>query len=218
MRSALAIFSVLALPGLALAQGNRSEDWEWSVSVPYQESKNMDSGGGSTLDLDSAFGIGFNIAYNVSNNLLFGMDLDYLSPDYRATLIDDTVSPADSTVINHELTQWNFRFKGTYSFGERPLQPFVEAGLGWTYVDSNVADGDPIIGCWWHPWWGYICDGFYNTFDDTSFTYGAGAGLRFNLRGGSFLKASYSVWELDGVGGVGDSSLSAARLEFGWTF
>ena len=178
----------------------------------------MGSEGGSTLNIDSAYGIGFNLGYNLSNNLLVGMDMDYLKPDYRAVLVDDTVSPADTTVINHELTQWNFRFKGTYSLGDQALQPFVEAGLGWTYVDSNVADGDPIVGCWWHPWWGYICDGFYNTFDDTTFTYGAGVGLRYSFSGGTFLKAGYNVWELDSVGGAGDSTVTAARLEFGWVF
>jgi len=218
MRAISVVVIFLAIPGIALAQGNRARSWEWSFAALYQESKDMGSEGGSTLDIDDSVGLGVNVGYNFSNRLTVGFDLDYISPDYRAVLVDDMVIPPGSTVIDHEFTQWNFRFKGTYSLLDGPLQPFVEAGLGWTNVDSNVADGPPIVGCWWHPWWGYICDGYYDTFSNTTFTYGAGLGFRYHFPGGTFLKASYNVWELDDVGNVGDSSLSGARVEFGWGF
>lgn len=218
MRFICALVIFLAIPGLALAQGSRAQSWEWSIAALYQESKNMGSEGGSTLKVKDEFGIGFNLGYNLSDNLTIGFDLDYIKPDYQAVLIDDMVSPTAVTVIDHTFTQWNTRFKGTYSLGDGALQPFVEVGLGWTFIDSNVADGPPIVGCWWHPWWGYICDGFYSTFSETTFTYGAGLGLRYSFPGGSFLKAGYNVWELDSVGGTGDSALSGARLEFGFGF
>lgn len=218
MRTLSAVFIFLAIPGMAFAQGSRANSWEWSIAALYQDSKNMGSEGGSTLKVKDEFGIGFNLGYNLSDNLTIGFDLDYIKPDYQAVLIDDMVSPAAVTVIDHTFTQWNTRFKGTYSLGDGALQPFVEVGLGWTFIDSNVADGPPIVGCWWHPWWGYICDGFYSTFSETTFTYGAGLGLRYSFPGGSFLKAGYNVWELDSVGGTGDSALSGTRLEFGWGF
>jgi opacity protein-like surface antigen len=178
----------------------------------------MGSEGGSSLKVDDAFGLGINFGYNFTNNLTLGVDLDWISPDYRAVLVDDTVVPADTTVIDHEFSQFNGRIKGTFSFLDGPFRPFVEGGIGWTYIDSNVADGPPITGCWWHPWWGYICSNFYSTFSETSFTYGLGLGLRYHFRGGTFMKASYSVWELDDVGNAGSSSLSGARVEFGWGF
>jgi len=218
MRLAITLVIFLAVPGLALAQGDRSRSWEWSIAALYQESEQATGESGSSLNLNHEYGIGFNLGYNLSSNLTVGFDLDYLQPSYQAVLVDDTVSPADTTTINHKLTQWNSRFKGTYSFGGQALQPFIEAGFGWTYVDSNVADGDPIVGCWWHPWWGYICNGFYNTFDDTTFTYGAGLGLRYAFPGGTFMKASYNVWELDNLGGTSGGSVTGARLEFGWNF
>ncbi len=218
MRAITAVIIFFAIPGIALAQGDRSRSWEWSLGAIYQESKNMGSEGGSTLAVDDAVGFGLNFGYNLTNHLTLGFDLDWISPDYRAVLIDDTVMPADTTVIDHEFSQFNGRFKGTYSILDGPFRPFVEAGLGWTYIDSNVADGPPITGCWWHPYWGYICDNFYSTFSSTTFTYGAGLGFRYHFRGGTFLKASYNVWELDDVGAAGDSTLTGARLEFGWGF
>lgn len=218
MRAVTAVIIFLITPAIALAQTDRSRSWEWSLGAIYQASKDIGSEGGSTLDIDDAVGLGVNIGYNFSNRLSLGFDLDFISPDYRAVLIDDMVVPADSTVIDHEFSQFNGRLKGTFNMLDGPFVPFVEAGVGWTYVDSNVADGPPITGCWWHPWWGYICENYYSTFSETTFTYGAGLGFRYHLRGGSFIKASYNVWELDSMGNAGDSSLSGARIEYGWGF
>jgi opacity protein-like surface antigen len=218
MRAVTTAILLFVIPGVAVAQGDRSRSWEWSFAAIYQESKDIGSEGGSTLDIDDAVGLGVNFGYNFTNRLTLGFDLVFISPDYRAVLIDDTVVPADSRVIDHEFSQFNGRIKGTFNILDGPFVPFIEAGIGWTYIDSNVADGPPITGCWWHPWWGYICDNFYNTFTETSFSYGAGLGFRYHFRGGSFLKASYNVWELDSMGNAGDSSLSGARIEYGWGF
>ena len=218
MRAIAAVILFFTIPGIAFAQGNRARSWEWSFAALYQESKSMGSDAGSSLDVDDALGFGINFGYNFTNNLTLGVDLDFIKPDYRLTLVDDMVNPADTTVVNHNFSQFNGRIKGTYSILDGPFRPFVEAGIGWTYFDSNIADGPPITGCWWHPWWGYICSNYYTTFTETTFTYGAGIGFRYHFRGGTFLKASYNVWELDGVGNISDPTITGARLEFGWGF
>lgn len=123
-----------------------------------------------------------------------------------------------TTVIDHEFSQFNGRIKGTWYMTDGPLTPYLEAGFGWTFVDSNVADGPPLVGCWWHPWWGYICDGYYNTFHETSFSYGGAIGLRYQLRGGTMLKLNYNTYEIDGSGEAPDPTLSAFRLEVAWGF
>jgi len=38
------------------------------------------------------------------------------------------------------------------------------------------------------------------------------------LRGGSFIKLGYNVWELEDAGDTGGGTISAARLEYGWNF
>lgn len=212
--SILLIFVAVA----ANAQSDKSRTWEWSIAGLYQESKSIRGANGSSLDIDSGYGIGFNLGYNFSDHLTVGMDVDFLRPDYLAVLVDDTVVPNDTTIVDHELSQYNFRFKATYNFLEGPFRPFVEAGLGWSYFDSNIADGPPIVGCWWHPYWGYICDGFYDTFDETTFTYGAGLGFKYQFVGDSFLKLSYNVWEIDDVGNSDAANLTGARIEYGWSF
>ena len=218
MRAVVTTLILILVPLVSNAQGiNRAGTWEWSVAGTFQQSKAVGSEGASTLDIDSGTGIGFSVGYNFSNKLTLGFDLDYLRPDYSAVLIEDAIPPTQ-TVVDHEFTQFNTRIKGTFNLIDAPFTPFIEAGIGWTFFDSNVADGPPITGCWWHPYWGYICNNYWSTFTETMFSYGLGVGLRYEFRGGTFLKASYNTWEMDGVGSTDDPTLSAARVEFGWVF
>jgi hypothetical protein len=207
---------IIAIPAISDAQ-NRARTWEWSIAGLYQDSKNMSGENGSSLRIDGAGGLGFNISYNLTNKFAVGVDLDWLRPDYRAELVEDAFPP-QTTVIDHEFSQFNGRIKGTFNFTEGPLTPYVEGGFGWSYFDSNVADGPPITGCYWHPYWGYICNNYYSTFTETSFSYGAGLGLRYQMRGGTFIKGSYNVWDLDSLGSADDSTITGFKVEFGWGF
>jgi hypothetical protein len=215
-RLAIAIL-IIAVPAISDAQ-NRARTWEWSIAALYQDSKNMGGENGSSLRIDGAAGLGFNISYNLTNKFAVGVDLDWLRPDYRVELINDEVFPIETTVIDHEFSQFNGRIKGTFNFSEGPLTPYIEGGFGWSYFDSNVADGPPITGCWWHPYWGYICQNYYSTFTETSFSYGAGLGLRYQMPGGTFVKGSYNVWDLDSLGSADDSTITGFKVEFGWSF
>jgi len=217
MRASLFAVVLATLPGLAFAQGNRAGSWEWSVAAIYQDSASSGADGGSSLKVDGELGLGFGFNYNFTNKLALGADLEWLRPDYSATLISDAVPPQPTT-IRHTLSQFNGRIKGTLTFLSGPLSPYAEAGFGWSYFDSNVIDGPPITGCWWHPWWGYICSNYYSTFDTTEFTYGGAIGLRYIMRGGMTLKLSVNHYWVD-IGGAGaEPTLDAARLELGWTF
>lgn len=217
MKKLTFVLLIVALPYVSSAQSNRSETWEISLSAIYQDSKSLGGGGGSSLDIDSDIGFGFNFAYNWSDKLAFGMDLEFLNPKYNATLIDDTGANPDLN-IRHDMSQVNTRFKGIFNLSEGPITPYLEAGIGWSYFDSNVVDGPPVTGCYWHPYWGYICSNYYSTFDDTLFSYGAGVGLRYELGFGGYIKGSYNYWEMDGFGASSDPAFEAFRLEFGRSF
>lgn len=224
------VIAVLALlPALASAQSFRvpgtSQPWYLSISAIYQDSLSVGGEGGpestvpdtSSLSVSSELGLGVNFGYNFNKYLAVGLDIEYLRPDYKATLVPE--DPNDSaTVIDHRLTQWNWRLKGTWNLTEGPLAPYVDFGYGWTNVDSNVADGDPITGCWWDPWWGYICQDFYRTFSSTETSWGGAVGLRYDLPMEGFLKLSWNRWELESGGNSDDLTLESFRLEYGWTF
>jgi len=217
MRKLAIAILVIVLPCISNAQGSRANSWDVSFSAIFQDSKSIEGDGGSFLDVDSATGIGVNFAYYLNSKISIGMDFEFLEPDYKATLVDG-IGGLDDIFIDHEISQFNGRFKATFNLMEGPFTPFLEAGLGWSYFDSNVQDGPPQTGCWWHPWYGYICENFYDTYDDTLLSYGVGVGLRYEFTGGTFLKASYNYWELDDMDHAEDSELESARIEFGWTF
>jgi len=69
MRLLLIVISLASLPGLAFAQGNRANTWEWSFAAIYQDSAGSGAEGGSNLKLDSELGFGINFGYNFTDKL-----------------------------------------------------------------------------------------------------------------------------------------------------
>ena len=227
MRTAIVLF-VLLSPALALAQFGttpRAGSWEMSIGAFNQSSNNLQGEASeptagvdntSSLKVDSEWGYSFAFAYNFNDRLSLGADLDWVRPRYDVNLVPD--DPAEDPInIRHRATQFNGRIKGTFNFSENAFTPFVNVGIGWTEFDSNVVDGPPVTGCWWHPWWGYICENFYSTFSSTEFTYGTGVGLRYDLDNGT-IKASYNYWWLDSGGASEDFTLDSFRIEYAWRF
>ena len=226
----LSIFLLFLSPALALAQwssnGSRAQTWEFSVGAIYQDSLSVGGTGtdggasvpnASSLSVSDEWGFTFNGTYNFNDHLAMGLDLDFLRPGYEATLVPD--DPNQSPIrINHTASQFNGRIKGTYNLFKSSFTPFVDLGVGWSNFDSNVASGPPITGCWWHPWWGYICSNYFRTFSSTEFSYGAGLGLRYELLGDGIIKAAYNYWELDSGGQSSDFALEGFRVEFAWRF
>ena len=224
----LVFFVFVLAPMLSFAQSsgsNRAQTWDFSIGAIYQDSMSAGGNGGpetptpdtSSLSVKSELGFGANFTYNFNEHFALGVDLDYIKPDYTLILVSE--DPADEDIrINHTLSQFNGRIKGTYNFTAGPLTPYVDFGYGWTNIDSNVADGPPTTGCWWHPWWGYICQNFFSTFSSTETSGGGAVGIRYELRNSSFFKLSYNRWELDNGGNSDDFALESARLEYGWSF
>ena len=105
--------------------------------------------------------------------------------------------------------------------GDR-IKPVPVIGItrirSWTYIDSNVSDRPPITGCWWDPWWGYICSNFYSTYSDTNFSYGGGIGVRWEFGYNTYMRASYSLMRMDLGSAAGNPEFNLGRLEFGWRY
>jgi opacity protein-like surface antigen len=215
-----AVALLLVLPVVSSAQGHgggRANTWDYSLGAVYQSGETLKGKGGSALDVDSEVGFAFGLGYNLTDRLALGADFNYLRPDYTAIIVDAD-DPTVKQRVDHTLTQFDFRFKGTYNFLDGPFTPFVEAGLGWTQLDSNVAKGPPVTGCWWHPYWGYVCSNYYRTFSGTDFSYGGSLGVRYAFRNGSFVRVDYSLYKLDIGGQSEDPQLDAVRLQYGWNF
>jgi opacity protein-like surface antigen len=192
----------------------RSGNWETSFGVSLTGSERSDGLNGSSLDVDSGWGIGASVGYNFNDHLALNFDGSWIRADYDAVLDTEDEGLVE---ISHELDVFNGQFNAVYNLLPGAFTPYLQAGIGWTYVDSNVADGPPTTGCWWDPWWGYICSNFYSTYSETNFSWNAGAGLRYDMGNGMFLRGGWQRTHIDGGSGA-DPRFDAFRFELGWLF
>ncbi len=217
MSRIIVLVTALVFSTTALAQQDRSNMWEFGVLLNNLGSENLNGSNGSSLDVDSSTGFGFSLSYNLNNHFALGGEFTWNQPDYSAVFV-----PADPTedpqTVNYELDVFGVNLKATWNIIDGPITPYVEAGLGWADIDSNIVDQPPVTGCWWDPWWGYVCDTFYSTYGKTQESYNYAVGLRWDMDNGMTLKASYGVLEIDTSQSTDDASLDAIRAELTWRF
>jgi len=171
--------------------GSRDTRFETSVILAMQTGMDETSEGDSALEIDSTAGWGINIGWNWTAKWNFSYRFLMTKPGYLATLIleDPDALPV---VLDNKLSKTSHQLNATYNFRDKPLTPFVSAGIGWTKLDSNIPTGGADVGCWWDPWWGYICFGEWQTYDTSEFTYNLGLGLRWDINNAIFTRAAYS--------------------------
>ena len=219
MRSILSITIILLLGISSLASAqmtrDRAKTWEFGALVSGTSSESISGENGSGLEIDSETGWGFMGGYNFTNRLAVMGELNWVRPRYEATFVPEA---GGQETINARLDVSTFQIKGVFNLLEGHITPFVEGGIGWTRVDSNIISSPPITGCWWDPWWGYVCDTFFNTYSDTRTSYSYAGGLRWEPAREWAVRASYGVTELDTSSNTQDASLDHWRVDFTFRF
>jgi opacity protein-like surface antigen len=173
------------------AAGSRDTRFETSVILAFQNGLDETSEGGSELDVDSTTGWGVNIGWNWTAKWNLAYRFISTSPKYFALIVpeDPEILPVP---VEHKMSKLSHQLNVTYNFSEKAFTPFVLAGIGWTKIDSNVPTGGVEGGCWWDPWWGYICFADWKTFDTSEFTYNLGLGVRWDINNAIYTRAAYS--------------------------
>jgi opacity protein-like surface antigen len=220
----LAAMAAAAFAGAAGAQsysaakpGNRAGHWEGYAGARYQFSETVDFDGGSTVDSDNDLGFAFGLGYNIDDHWLVGGEISWASVGYDGVL-RSADSPGLTSNLSGDYDTFSLAGNVTYHFMDGPLTPYVSASLGYTWVDSNIATGPPQTGCWWDPWWGYICDSFVDTKSSEAGTYGLGAGVRWEFSRGGFLRASYDQRWIGLDDASGTPSFGGLHLDIGSKF
>ena len=199
LRTLIFTLAIMAVSADAFAQrfnrqvdqeGLRNKNWEVALSLVNQSGLDLSAEQGSSIDVDSEIGWGISFGYNLNNKWNFQYRLGLIKPDYLAVIVPEDM-PDSPQVIDYTLSRYTHQLNATYHFFEGPLTPFIRAGIGYSTVDSNVPDSPPQTGCWWDPWWGYICDTTWSTYDTSEFTYNAGLGVRWDINGALFLRGSW---------------------------
>ena len=221
---ALALGTVLGLaigiPRAAAADSDRASKWQTSIPITFTSGSNYDSEEGTSIDVSDDVGWGFGFGYHFSDRLMFGVDFTWLDANYDAhvaTDFDGDQIPDDSIDVAGTLDATNLQFLAQYNILKGRITPFVRGSLGWTWVDSNIPSGPTQGVCWWDPWWGYICDTWQPTFEDTAFAYGVAAGVRAEMTDRFFVEGSYNLLWID-FDKAGNQSFDGIRLNIGWMF
>ncbi len=165
---------------------------EASFKVNYLGSMKIKGQGGSFVDVKDDVGYGFEFGYNISDQLNASFEFTSNYTGYDAVIVTEEVT-ARTIPVRHKMDIYNSQFNFTYNFSKEAISPFIAGGLGWSYIDSNIATGPPIDVCWWDPWWGYICSAVQSTYSETEFSYNAKAGVRWDVNRQLFFVGSYGV-------------------------
>ena len=220
----LAAFA-LVCAGLTLSQAaaaqslsssaNREGSRETNLSVVFQNSSNFDAKGGTTADVEGGAGFRVGMGYNYTDNLLVSFDIGMDQMDYKANLAGD--EPGVVFPIKGELQYLTLMMNGTYNFFQSRLTPFVTGGLGWTWIDTNIASEPPQGGCWW-TWYGYVCTSWQNTKTVDAFSYQAGAGIRYDVSDSFVIQGSYRMTWMNLKDAEGTPDIDGFQLSIGWKF
>jgi len=175
----------VAMPGLADAQGystprpgGRTGTWEFSLPIIYTDSARIDGQNGTSVDVSSDVGWGFGLGYNFNDNFQLNGLLSFGYRSYEAT----TVGTDGSTKkYNNYMDTSTLSVNGVYYFLNGNMTPFASAGVGVTYVDTNIPTGSGSTACWYDPWYGYVCSSYLPTKTENDISYNAGVGVRYDV-------------------------------------
>ena len=217
VRKAIVLNAALLAAAPAAAQSHRAGAWEVYIGPVFTDGKNYSFNEGSSARTDTGVGLNFGFAKNLDAHWNVGMDLAWSEQDYRADVAPGPGNNLGGRQISGTLETSTVRFFGTYHFSTGAFTPFVTAGLGWTYVDTNIPAGLPENICWAYPWYGYYCDTYVPTHTTTKFSYNAGVGVRYDFGKGLFRFLVNSQWA-DFGGSYGSANAIQYRLDIGTKF
>jgi opacity protein-like surface antigen len=209
----------LVLAAVAQAQAyrptfpSRDNRWEFSIQTRYTAGQTHDGDGGSSVKLQEDLGWGFGFGYNLSQHFYLGGVVAWRSIPYEATIIDGDDSRTSDT-YSSRLDISTLAFEGSAYLLKGKITPYLSGGFGWTTIDSNIYAGS-IPGCWWDPWWGYVCGNIPATYGKNTTSYTVGVGGRLELTDSFHLRAGYEYGRVN-AGSVGGTSM--IRLDIGWRF
>jgi outer membrane protein assembly factor BamD len=216
-----------AQPGLASTQpagsagpryspAARDGRWEGRLGLTYQNSSTTDFKGGTKVDVDSGLGFVAGVDYHFTDRLSTGASLSYDSKDYTADVAGD--EPGEVYAIKGTMDTTSLMVDGSYNFLTGRFTPFVTGGVGWSWVDTNIATGPPDVGCWWSPWYGYICTSWQDTKTISGFAYELGLGLRYDFNDYLAADTLYKVKWIGLDNADGTPSYDGFQLNLGWKF
>jgi opacity protein-like surface antigen len=205
------IAASVTLSSVSLAQGT----WESGLDLVYQNSKTLHFDGGTNAKLDSDTGLSVTFGYRQTPHIEWMFALDWANVDYTANL---ATSPSTSVSAHGSYDSFTPRVNLQYNIMDQPLTPYVMAGIGYSFIDTNIPAGRPINGCWWDPWYGYICGSVQPTKSVDGFAFQAGIGARWDVNEQWSLRLAWERHWVDLGSSGGTPFLDTGKLGFTFRF
>ena len=202
---------------LALQDSSRGSTWEGAFRISNVQGDTYASEG-SKAETDNSAGFGFGFGYNVNENLTLSGNFNWADIDYDALVQPAAGNGNAAFKAKGTIETSTLSFNGTYNILRKSFTPFVSAGVGATYVDTNVPNGPPLPVCWYDPWYGYYCGTIVPTKEETDFSYNLGAGVRWDVSDSFFLKVAANKLWLDASGNIGHPTFVSYSIDFGIRF
>jgi len=217
----IACLAALASAPAMSADAGRAGTWETRLGVLFTMSSDWDFEGGTKADIQSDQSFLIGAGYHLSDQLELGGNFTYGQTDYSAEIAGDqdgNQAPDITYDVRGEYESSTLLFDATWNFMPGQFTPYVTANAGWAWIDTNIATGPPQTGCWWDPWWGYVCTTFQDTKSLDGFSYGLGIGARYDFSDSYAIKAAYRIQWTDISNAKGTPDIDGFELTFGWKF
>lgn len=212
------VIALSPAPEVRAAESDRTGKWDLLLELNDVAGKTISFDGGTSARTKNSVGFGLGLAYNFNEHWALGGDIVWNSIDYDATIYPAPGNPGAPFSGSGTADTSTFNINGTYNILATALTPFVTGGIGATYIDTNIPTGPAVPVCWWYPWWGYYCGGVVPTKTDTVFTYNVGAGVRWDITRGFFMRGLVSRQWFDIGGAAGTPGFTSYRLDAGFRF
>jgi len=190
--------------------------WQARIGASYQPTTDVDFDGGSRIEFNSSTAFLIGIGYELSNHFEIGANFTYDDRDYEGLLAGD--EPDEDFPVLGNMETMGVMFDLSYYFLTGRFRPFLTTAAGWNFVDTNVETRPPQVGCWWNPWYGYICESFQDTKSVDGFAYQVGAGVNYRITPTVSLSGSYKMSWLDMPKADGTPTFDAIQIILNWGF
>jgi opacity protein-like surface antigen len=193
---------------------NRAAKSEFYGIGQYLHSEDIDfngPAGNMKIKMDDTGLGGFGMAFHFNDYLAVHADFMFGS----ATFSGDMPLEGGGTL---HLNQSGFihtgRFNVDYNIINRRFTPFLTAGLGYQYLETELDSAPPVY--YWDPWWGWVEGQPYAA--ETYFTWNVGAGVRWNVTDQLFVKATIGAQWLEYSHSDSITTQIEAMFGIGWAF
>jgi opacity protein-like surface antigen len=163
---------------------------------------------------------GFGVAFHFNDFISIHADFMFGGATFSGDIPLENAAnqPTGTFHVNQDTFIQTGRFNVDYNIINRRITPFLTAGIGYQYIETELEHVPPVGYCYWDPWWGWVCYSGQPHAWQTDFTWNVGGGFRWNITDTLFIKATVGATWLEYSGTHGVTTQLEGIFAIGATF